>query len=98
MYGSSTFDVAIVGKPDRPSGASRLCLSCHDGSIALNDYRGSPMSGQTFMPTSPLPTTNPNLSSDLRDDHPISFAYTDALAGNSRPLRRSLRRSDSSKG
>jgi predicted CXXCH cytochrome family protein len=33
------------------------------------------------MPTSPLPTKNPNLTSDLRDDHPISFAYTDAIAG-----------------
>lgn len=78
-YDSST--LKAVPKPDKPTGASRLCLSCHDGTIALGQFGGSPIpgGGQTI-PSDPVPTLNPNLTSDLSDDHPISFAYTDALA------------------
>ena len=31
LYDSST----LYSKPDQPDGASKLCLSCHDGTIAL---------------------------------------------------------------
>ncbi|GFO64830.1 cytochrome C [Geomonas paludis] len=75
-YRSST--LAAEPKPDRPTGASKLCLSCHDGTIALNRYAGSKNIG-----SAPIPTeqgfNNPNLSTDLSDDHPISFGYTQAL-------------------
>jgi hypothetical protein len=67
-------------RPDRPTGASRLCLSCHDGTIALSKYTGSPIMVDRYMPTNPRPAFNANLSTDLRDDHPISFLYTEALA------------------
>jgi predicted CXXCH cytochrome family protein len=76
LYGSST----LVAQPGQPTGASRLCLSCHDGTIAIGMLEGL---------TEPIPltggiTTMPgglsNLETDLSDDHPISFAYTSALA------------------
>lgn len=78
-------------KPDKPTGASRLCLSCHDGTLALSKYARSPIKGDTYMPTDELeggtPTqnarVNPNISTDLRDDHPVSFLYTEALAQKS---------------
>jgi predicted CXXCH cytochrome family protein len=76
LYHSSTIE-AVPGQPD---GASILCLSCHDGTTAL----GSVLSrtgdinfsdGITIFP----PGTS-NISTDLGDDHPISFDYTTGLA------------------
>lgn len=97
-YESTTLQASP--KPDRPTGASRLCLSCHDGTIALNSYGGRVLTGTgggsgygwytqpdepptanpTYMPTDPVPTKNPNLQTDLSNDHPISFSYTSGLA------------------
>jgi len=59
----------------QPTGASRLCLSCHDGTIALGSYTGSNGAGL------PLPPGAANLGTDLSDDHPISFAYAASVAG-----------------
>ncbi len=78
-YSSSTLHADP--KPDLPTGASRLCLSCHDGTIALGLYVGSRVSGSTVIPTDPEPRFNPNLGTDLSDDHPISFFYSETLAG-----------------
>ena len=76
LYGSST----LVAQPGQPTGSSRLCLSCHDGTIANGMLEGFteaiPMSGGVT--TMPLGLTN--LETDLSDDHPISFAYTSTLA------------------
>ena len=66
LYASSTLD-AVPGQPD---GSSTLCLSCHDGTIAL---------GNVLSRTQPIGFTGAlsgnkvfnNL--DLSDDHPISF-------------------------
>ncbi len=72
---SSTLD-ASTGQPD---GSSVLCLSCHDGTVAL----GSIISRTTDITMSGGVTTMPsgytNLGTDLRDDHPISFVYNSTL-------------------
>lgn len=61
----------------QPDGASKLCLSCHDGVSAINQFGGK-LQGTT--PT-PLPlTTNDRIGTDLTNDHPISFVYNTALA------------------
>ena len=75
-YTSST----SIARPGQPTGASLLCLSCHDGTIALGDVlsrttRIGMAGGATTMPAG-----NSNLGTDLSDDHPISFAYTATLA------------------
>ena len=73
-YKSSTL-VANVGQP---SGSSRLCLSCHDGTIALTqtyNARNAPK-GSIFISSQ----DKGYLGTDLSDDHPISFAYDSALA------------------
>lgn len=67
-YTSATLD-AVVGQPD---GISKLCLSCHDGVTNVDAYGGLPG-------TSPM-TGGAVIGIDLRDDHPISFTYDDALA------------------
>ena len=57
----------------RPTGSSRLCLSCHDGTIALGSVNSR--IGGIAMNTANLP-----LHTDLTTDHPISFTYDAALA------------------
>lgn len=69
LYDSPTFDAA----PSQPTGSSRLCLSCHDGSVAVDAYGGQP---GTFFLGGPSAVG----ADGLANDHPISFQYTDALA------------------
>lgn len=72
-YDSSTM-YATVGQP---SGASKLCLSCHDGTIAL----GAILSQKNVIPFQGDWTNSPaNLGTNLSNDHPISFTYDTTLA------------------
>ncbi|BCS53270.1 cytochrome c3 family protein [Geobacter sp. SVR] len=71
----------IKANPQQPMGTSRLCLSCHDGTIALGhlarDYVLDPgLRAFRDMPQESDPRKNPNLGTDLSDDHPISFGYS----------------------
>jgi len=69
-YTSKTLNPAA--KPGQPLGASRLCLSCHDGTVALGMLAGD----RQIASLPRLPASRPsNLSTDLSDDHPISFSY-----------------------
>jgi predicted CXXCH cytochrome family protein len=61
----------------QPDGASKLCLSCHDGVSAINQFGGM-MQGTSSAPQ-PL-TTNDRIGTDLTNDHPISFVYNTSLA------------------
>lgn len=70
VYTNANSMDATTGTPD---GSSKLCLSCHDGTIALDNYGGHTSTG------SPI-TGNANLGSNLSNDHPISFLYNTALA------------------
>ncbi|MEW8030159.1 MAG: cytochrome c3 family protein [Candidatus Thiodiazotropha sp.] len=77
-YTSST----AVASPGQPNGSSVLCLSCHDGTIALGNVIGqeSPITmlgGVTTMPDGPA-----LLGTDLSDDHPISFHYSSYLSSH----------------
>jgi predicted CXXCH cytochrome family protein len=71
---------SAIAHPGQPTGASLLCLSCHDGTIALGDVlsRGSPISMAGGVTT--MPAGNSNLGTNLSDDHPISFVYDGTLA------------------
>ena len=75
LYASST----LKALPGQPSGSSLLCLSCHDGTIALGSVlsRGSVIS---FANTVNMPAGLSNLTTDLKNDHPISFTYDANLA------------------
>ena len=71
-YCSTTLK-ATVGQP---TGTSRLCLSCHDGTIAA----GAVLSRTAVMPfTMTLSGRNANLGTNLADDHPVSFSYSAAV-------------------
>jgi hypothetical protein len=62
MYASASFDATIDGQP---SGASKLCLSCHDGAnpnfLWMTDSKKFG-------------------AGDLVNSHPVSFVYDSALA------------------
>jgi predicted CXXCH cytochrome family protein len=75
LYSSPTFK----GSVGQPTGASRACLSCHDGTVALDAFGGR--TGTTYLSGPTL------LSNDLYNDHPISFTYDSALASSAPGLR-----------
>lgn len=62
----------------QPDGASKLCLSCHDGVTAKNQFGGK-IQGTAGVPVT-LGVHASNLGTDLTNDHPISFRYDQALA------------------
>jgi len=78
MYDQMTSSTSnIPTDPSRqPDGSSILCLSCHDGTIAL---------GST---TSTIPPGSSSiLGTDLSDDHPISFIYDATLVASDGQLK-----------
>jgi predicted CXXCH cytochrome family protein len=75
-YSSATLH-ATVGQP---TGASRLCLSCHDGTIALGGFNSRPAPTPMVGGVTTLPPGSANLGTDLRAHHPTSFLYDSSLA------------------
>lgn len=67
VYASSTMN-AVVGQP---GSTSKLCLSCHDGTVAVNSFGG--VTGTTFL------TGADNFGTALGNDHPIGMTYDAAL-------------------
>ena len=74
-YASSTMK-ATVGQP---TGSSKVCLSCHDGTIALGLVRSRSTQIEFVNNVTTLPAGKSRLGTDLSDDHPISFTYDSAL-------------------
>lgn len=68
VYASPTLD-AVIGQP---TGVSKACLSCHDGTVASDSFAGSVRTAAMI--------GHANLGTDLSNDHPVSFTYNDALA------------------
>jgi len=81
---SSTIDMTVAGSPQ---GVSLACLSCHDGTVALDAFQNAPgaggggagSEGYTFTGADPgnlFPAASfAMLGPDLRNDHPISVTY-----------------------
>ncbi len=101
-YASATMDAQVIadGFNSQPGGSSKLCLSCHDGTLAVgnvNVLNGQQNASIPMVGTGPGGTmpagqgTNTGftrfLGTDLRNDHPISVTYTSALATRDGELR-----------
>jgi hypothetical protein len=67
----------------QPFGTSLACLSCHDGTVAVNQYGGVTNGTPQYI------TGNGLIGTDLSHNHPISFTYDTALA-NSAALQGTL--------
>lgn len=70
LYSSSTLTTTTLTQPDA---SSKLCLSCHDGTVALENF-GGVTTGTHFI------SGGNNLGTTLANDHPVSFTYNTALA------------------
>ncbi|MFO1327729.1 MAG: cytochrome c3 family protein [Rubrivivax sp.] len=102
-YTSSTLDAESItsGLDAQPGGSSKLCLSCHDGTLAIgnvNVLNGKaaagpiPMQGTGaggVMPPGQGSSTGFTrfLGTDLTNDHPISVTFNQALADRDGELR-----------
>jgi predicted CXXCH cytochrome family protein len=90
VYGSPTLQAADIADIGGGTDVSNLCMSCHDGTVGVNDLvnpandtGGNPTmgSGNELDATGKiLGTRATNLSTDLTNDHPVNFTYDAALA------------------
>lgn len=80
----------LMARPSQPTGASRLCLSCHDGTLAL---------GTLLRPAEALPFVSEQyiapgrrsyLGTNISGDHPISFNYYGSISNPYAGLARIL--------
>ncbi|MDH5614443.1 MAG: hypothetical protein OEY35_05370, partial [Gammaproteobacteria bacterium] len=71
MYNSPSFDATGDGAP---TGTSKLCLSCHDGTVAIDSFGGT--TGTDLM----IGNKAVGRDGSLADDHPISITYDAALS------------------
>jgi len=70
---SGTFQGEV---PTVTAGSSLACLSCHDGTVALDAMGGAAgTAGGTI-------STKGNLGTDLTNDHPVGFVYNAKLASD----------------
>lgn len=89
VYASPTLNASpadIGGGTD----TSMLCMSCHDGTIAVNnlvnaanDTGGNPTMGsghELDVTGKIIASRGSNLGTDLSNDHPVNFTYDAALA------------------
>lgn len=87
-YASSTIN-AIDWNADIAVGPTRLCMSCHDGTIAADQHYGN-----SGTPSLALTETAPGMdgtwlggaaigsgTSGLQNDHPVGFNYDSVAAG-----------------
>ncbi len=86
VYSSSTLN-ATPTDIGGGSAVSNLCMSCHDGTVAVHSLYNEPNEVGTITLTSGgnvdsngFMTGTPNLGTDLTNDHPINFTYDTALA------------------
>jgi Doubled CXXCH motif (Paired_CXXCH_1) len=94
-YTSSSMDAQAIldGFNATPGGSSKLCLSCHDGTLAignvnvLNGNANPTIAMQGTSGTGTMPAGEGTgtgftrfLGTDLTNDHPISLSFTAALA------------------
>jgi predicted CXXCH cytochrome family protein len=78
LYSSDYLTSLNYAAGNQPNSRSKMCLSCHDGTIAIgavyndNGVKSITMvNGTTTMPVS----SSSNLGTSLADDHPVGFVF-----------------------
>ncbi len=79
-YDSPSLQAAV----GQPNGYSKLCLSCHDGTIAIGAVRNLRGQSATIQlqntgPGGVMPAGPTLIGTNLLNDHPISFVFDQAL-------------------
>jgi hypothetical protein len=82
-YVSATFTPkggqSMAGDP--LTGPSRLCMSCHDGITAVDNYYGLTNNHAMVSPLGAPFTGNPVINANGQTNHPIGFAMVDVIPG-----------------
>lgn len=73
MYGTTAAGTTPAATPGTES---LVCLSCHDGTVALNQFggNGTPPGGDIYVTGAAL------IGTSLANDHPVSITYTAGTA------------------
>lgn len=76
---------AVINPSDMMDGPSRLCMSCHDGTTAIDSYSGkmgsfTPTSSQVVLAPLGVDPAGGDMGGNLMDDHPIGFSYSQVAA------------------
>jgi hypothetical protein len=86
LYNRSTLEA----RPEQPTGATKLCLSCHDGTIAVGAVKGlsRPIEMRGVGAKGEIPgALKSNLGADLSGTHPVSIKYQQGASLASDHLR-----------
>ncbi len=86
MYERST----MKASPEQPNGATKLCLSCHDGTIAVGAVLGhsGPIQMKQVGGDGEIPAgKKSHLGTDLTGTHPVSFNYHENISLGKTSLR-----------
>jgi hypothetical protein len=101
-YTSTSLDAEYIGGVlGQPGASSKLCLSCHDGTVAVGQVSNAPGSGNLNTEIAMSAGTGSTigagagastgftrmLGSDLRNDHPISVTFNSTLANRDGEMR-----------
>lgn len=92
QYNSATFDPSVEGKFYDPlAGPSRLCMSCHDGSVAADSYygvtAGTAETGDDLLSLGGGKHIAIGSNMGLSNDHPIGFIYDEMVANTDNELK-----------
>lgn len=84
VYASPTLGAGVL---PQPSGPTKLCLTCHDGTVAMGAVL-NPAGGITMRDSGNLPPSSlSDFGLDLSGHHPVSFSYSASLPnGELQPL------------
>jgi len=79
MYSNGFSETQTHAVDSQPTGNSKLCLSCHDGTVAMDSfdrYAGDMeyVIGNTY-PTKKIPRVMSGSDLDMRGTHPISVSF-----------------------
>jgi len=80
-YATSTIDAAI-DPSTMMEGPSKLCMSCHDGSVAVDTHYAFSGSKTLTQDDNMFATPSVGKGSALNNDHPIGFVYDGILNAN----------------
>ena len=83
-YVSATFSPLggqSMNAEDPLTGPSRLCMSCHDGVTAVDNYYGLTNGHVMINNPAAVFTGQPVIAHDGNSNHPIGFAMTDVVPG-----------------
>lgn len=82
MYGAVGGSGSGRATADAPGAETLACLSCHDGTTAIDSLHNTPGAGAWSSNGEVIPTTSfAYVGTDLSDDHPVSLTYTPGNAG-----------------